>query len=104
MEPIRSVPLYFVAMPQSIITVIKPLFVLAPIHIVDGVKSKTQTPRTIKFVNFYEDIFRKVNNVFVNQPLDLGKDDLDPPRPPRYFGLPTVNHDKPPLPPNKPYC
>jgi hypothetical protein len=80
---------------------------LAPIHIIYGVRSRTQTPRTIKFVNLYEDIPREVNKVFANQPLDPRRGGLDPPRPPiprEYFGLPTVNRGKPPLPPNRPYC
>ncbi len=40
MEPIRFVPLYFVAMPRSIIIVIEVLFVSTPIHTIDGVKSR----------------------------------------------------------------
>jgi ABC-type antimicrobial peptide transport system permease subunit len=66
MELVRFVPLYYVAMPQSIIIIIEPLFVLAPIHIVDGVKSKTQITRAIKFVSLHEEIPREVNKVFAN--------------------------------------
>jgi hypothetical protein len=47
MELIRSIPLYFVAMPQSMIIVTKAPFVLTPVHIVIGIKSKPQTPRGI---------------------------------------------------------
>jgi len=47
MEPIRYVPLYFVAMSQSIIIVIEAPFVLALVHTIDGVISKSQTPREI---------------------------------------------------------
>jgi len=57
-------------------------------------------------VNLHEDILKKVNNFFVNQPLDPrrgGSNPLAPPRPRRYFGLPMVNPGKPPLPPNRPY-
>jgi hypothetical protein len=109
MEPVRFVPLYFVA-PQSIIIVTEPSFVSTPIHIIDGVRSRTQIPRRTKFVSVHEDIPRKVNKVFVSQPLDLGgcdSDPLGPPRPPRlprYFGLPMVNPSRPPSPPNTPYC
>jgi hypothetical protein len=42
MELVRSVPLYYVAMPQSIITINELPFVSTPIHNVDGVRSKTQ--------------------------------------------------------------
>jgi hypothetical protein len=34
MEPIKSIPLYYVAMPQSMIIVIEVPFVTTPIHIV----------------------------------------------------------------------
>ncbi len=45
MQPIRFVPLYSMAMPQSIIIVIEALFVLTPIHTIDSIKSKSQTPK-----------------------------------------------------------
>ncbi len=50
-----------------------------------------------------------MNKVFVNQPSNLRKGNLDPlgplrpPGPPRYFGLPIINPSRPPLPPNKLY-
>jgi hypothetical protein len=66
-------------MPQSRITISKPLFVLTSIHIVDGVRSRTQTPRTIKFVNSYEDIHEEVNKVFASQPLDSIRGNSNPP-------------------------
>jgi hypothetical protein len=56
MESVRSMPLYFVAMPQFIIIVIEPSFLLAPIHTIDGARSITQTPRAIEFVNLHENI------------------------------------------------
>jgi hypothetical protein len=37
MEPIRFMPLYFMVMPQSIITITKAPLILAPIHIIDDV-------------------------------------------------------------------
>ncbi len=40
MEQVRSMPLYSVAMPQSIIIVTKVVFALAPVHIVDGARSR----------------------------------------------------------------
>jgi hypothetical protein len=41
-------------------------FVSTPIHIVNGVRSRMQTPRAIKFVSLQEDILEKVNNFFGN--------------------------------------
>jgi len=40
MEQVRSMPLYSVAMPQSIIIVTKVVFALALVHIVDGARSR----------------------------------------------------------------
>ncbi len=40
MEPIKSIPLYYVAMLQSMVIVIKTLFVTTPAHIVVGMRSK----------------------------------------------------------------
>jgi hypothetical protein len=99
-------PLYFVAMPKSIITIIELSFVSASIHIVDGVRSKTQTPRVTKFVSLQEDILREVSKDFINWPLNPrggSSNPLRPPRPPRYYGLPMVNPYMPPLPLNRPY-
>jgi hypothetical protein len=40
MEPVRFIPLYFVAMLQSMVTIIEVPFVTTPIHIIVNVKSK----------------------------------------------------------------
>jgi hypothetical protein len=40
MELVRSIPLYYVAMPQSMVTDIKTPFVITPTHIVISMKSK----------------------------------------------------------------
>jgi hypothetical protein len=109
MELVRFMPLYFMAMPRSIIIVLEAPFILAFVHIVDGVKSRPQTPRGTKFVTLHENIPREVNKFFVNQPLDLGRGGsypLGPPKPQgplRHFGLQTMNRSRPPLPPNRPY-
>jgi hypothetical protein len=79
MEPVRSVPLYYVVMPQSIITVIETPFVSRPVHTIDGVKSKPQTLRGTKFVSLHEYIPREVNRVFGSQPLDPRGSDSNPP-------------------------
>jgi len=44
----------------------KPSFVSTPIHIVNGVRSRMQTPRAIKFVSLHEDILEEVNKNFGN--------------------------------------
>jgi hypothetical protein len=66
MELVRFVPLYFMAMPQSIIIVIEPSFVSTPIHIIDGFRSRTQTPRTIEFVSLHENILGDVNKIYAS--------------------------------------
>ncbi len=76
---------------------------LTPITIVGGIKSRPHIPRRTKFVNLHEDLLREVNKVFANQPLDQGGGGLNPPRPPKYFGLLLVHPGRPPLPPNKSY-
>jgi hypothetical protein len=40
MEPVRSVPLYFVAMLQSMVTIAKVPFVSAPAHTIVSMKSR----------------------------------------------------------------
>jgi hypothetical protein len=45
MELVRYVPLYFVAMAQSIIILTEASFVSTHVHTIDGVRSRPQTPR-----------------------------------------------------------
>jgi hypothetical protein len=45
MEQVRSIPLYFMAMFQSMVIVTEVSFVTTPTHIVIGMKSRPQTPR-----------------------------------------------------------
>jgi hypothetical protein len=57
-------------------------------------------------VNLHEDIPRKANKFFINQPWNQGKGDsnpLGPPRPPGCFGLLMVHPGMLPLPPSRPY-
>jgi hypothetical protein len=77
MEPIKYVPLYFMAMPHSIVIIIEILFITTLAHIVDGVKSRPQTPKGTNFLSLHEDIPTIVNKVFVNKPLDLTGGNLD---------------------------
>jgi hypothetical protein len=78
-------PIYFVAMPKSVITIIEVLFVSTLVHIVDGVRSRPQSPKGTKFVNLHKDIPKKVNIIFTSHPLypgGGGSNPLGPPRPP----------------------
>jgi hypothetical protein len=68
MEPIRYVPLYYVAMPQSMVITIETPFVTTPTHIVVGMGSKPQTPRGIELMSVHTKMPRKVNIFFVGQP------------------------------------
>jgi hypothetical protein len=47
------------------IIIIEAPFVLASIHMIDGVGSKPQTPRGTKFVSLHEEIPREVNKFFL---------------------------------------
>jgi hypothetical protein len=78
MDPVRYVPLYFVAMPQSIITVIEAPFVLAPIITIGSIKSRPHTLRGTKFVNLHKDFPKEVNKVFINQPSYQGRGNSNP--------------------------
>ncbi len=108
-QPVRFIPLYFIAMFQSMVTVIEPPFITTPTHIIVGMRSRPQTPRGIELVSVHTEMPKEVNRIFGSQPLDLGggrSSPLGPPRPlgpSRYFGLPIMNPSRPPLPPNKPY-
>jgi hypothetical protein len=44
-EPIRSIPLYYVAMFHSMVTITKASFTTIPTHIIVGMRSKPQTPK-----------------------------------------------------------
>jgi hypothetical protein len=52
MELIISMPLYYVIMPQSIITVIEASFVSMPINTIVGIRSIPQIPMGTKFCEF----------------------------------------------------
>jgi hypothetical protein len=109
LRTIRFVPLYYMAMPQSMVTITKAPFVTTLVHIVVSMKFKLKTPKETQLPNVHTKMPKEVDKIFVGQPLDLGGGGLDPLRPPglpkplRYFGLPMMNPIRPPLPPNKPY-
>jgi hypothetical protein len=81
MEQVTYVPLYFMAMPRSIITITEASFVSALVNIVVGITSRPQTPRGAKFLSLHEAMPQKVNIVFISQPLDQGRGSSNPPRP-----------------------
>jgi hypothetical protein len=95
MEPLRSVPLYSMAMPRSMVIVNEAPFTTTPTHTNYGMRSKPHTPRGIDLVSIHTQMLTKVYTIFVGQPLDPGEGGSGPPRPSRYFGLPMVNQSKP---------
>jgi hypothetical protein len=105
METIKYVPLYLMAMPQSIITITEAPFVLIPINIIGDIKSIPHIIRGTKFVNLHNFFPRQVNIIFVNHPSYQGGGSSNPQGPPgpRGFGLPMIHLGKSPLPPSKPY-
>ncbi len=66
MELVTYVPLYFVAMPQSIIIGTQVPFVSTPTNNVVGIRSKPHTPRGTKFMSLHEDMPWEANNCFAN--------------------------------------
>jgi len=102
-EPVRSIPLYFVTMPHSMVIVIEALFTITPAHTIVGMRFKPQTPRGINLVSMHIEMPRGLDKIFAKQPLDPGGGGSRPPRLLGYFGLPMVNPSKPPLPLNRPY-
>jgi hypothetical protein len=66
MKLVRSIPLYFVVMCWSMITVTEVPFVSALVHIVVGIRSTPQTPRGTKLVSLHENMPIEVNKVFVS--------------------------------------
>jgi hypothetical protein len=53
MELVTSVPSYYMAMPESMVIIIKVPFVTTPAHIVVGMRFKPQTPRETQFVSMH---------------------------------------------------
>jgi hypothetical protein len=105
-EPIRFVPLYYVAMLHSMVTVIEAPFITTPTHVIVSMRFKPQIPRGIDLVSMHTKMPKKVDKTFAKQPLNPRGGRSGPPGPfgpSRYFGLPTVKRNKPPLPPNMPY-
>jgi hypothetical protein len=65
-EPIRSMPLYSMAMPEPIIIITEAPFVSTLVRTIGGVRSRPQTPKGTKFVGLHEDIPKEVNKAFVS--------------------------------------
>jgi hypothetical protein len=64
MEPIRFVPLYFVAMLQSMVIVTKVPFLTTLIHIVINMKSRPQTLKETQLVSVHTKMCREVDRIF----------------------------------------
>jgi hypothetical protein len=59
MELVRFVPLYYVAMPHSMVTITEAPFTTAPTHTIAGMKFKPHTPRGTNLVRKVDMIFTK---------------------------------------------
>ncbi len=64
MELIRSIPLYFVAMLQSMVIVTEIPFVTTPTHSVVGMRFRPQTLRVTQLVSVHREMPKEVNKVF----------------------------------------
>jgi hypothetical protein len=71
MEPIRSIPLYFVAMPESMVIVTSTPFVIALAHIIVSMRSRPHTPRET-LLSVHIKMPKEVDKIFTRQPLDPG--------------------------------
>jgi len=98
MELVKYISIYFMVMPQSMVTIIEAPFVIVPTHIVVSLRSIPQIPRETQLVNVHIEMPKKVDMIFVGQPLDpkVGSSNPSgPPKPLGYFGLPMMNLNKP---------
>jgi hypothetical protein len=68
MEQVKSIPLYCVTIPRSIITIIEAPFITTLAHIVFGMRYKSQIPRRTELMNVHAKMPQEVNKVFVGQP------------------------------------
>jgi hypothetical protein len=64
MELVRSIPLYYVAMFQSMVTITKSPFITTLAHTIVGMRSKPQTPRRTKLVTMHTKMPIEANKVF----------------------------------------
>jgi hypothetical protein len=65
MELVRYVPLYFVAMPHSMVIVTKTSFTTTPAHTIVGMKFRPQTPRGTNLVIMHTVMPKEVEKIFV---------------------------------------
>jgi hypothetical protein len=57
MELIRSIPLYSMAMPHFMVTIIEASFLTTPAHTIVGMRSRPQIPRGTNLVSMHIKIF-----------------------------------------------
>ncbi len=81
LEPRRSIPLYFLAMPHSMVIVTKAPFTTIPTHIITSMRSIPRISRGTDLVNMHTKMFREVDEIFIGQPSDPGGKGLGPLRP-----------------------
>jgi hypothetical protein len=68
MELVRSIPLYFVAMPHSMVIITKTSFTTTPAHTIVSMKFRPQTPRGTNLVIMHIVMPKEVDKIFVGQP------------------------------------
>jgi hypothetical protein len=64
MELIRFVPLYLVAMPQSMVIIIEAPFITTPAHNVVSMRFRPQTPRETQLVSVHTKMPKEVDMIF----------------------------------------
>ncbi len=69
-EQVRSIPLYSVVMPHSMVIVIEAPFSTTQTHTIIGMRSKPQTPRGINLLNMHTKMSKGLDKIFVKQSLD----------------------------------
>jgi hypothetical protein len=64
MEPIRSIPLHSMAMPQSMVIITKAPFVTTLVHIAINMRSRPQTPRETQLVSVHIEMPMEVDKLY----------------------------------------
>ncbi len=72
MEPIRFVPLYFVAVSHSMVTIIEAPFITTLAHTIPSMKFRPQTLRGTNLVSMHTEMPKEVDMIFVGKPLNPG--------------------------------
>jgi hypothetical protein len=76
-EPIRSIPLYYVAMFHSMVIITKASFTTTPTHIIVGMRSRPQTPKGTDLANMHIDMSKEVDNFLLDNHQIQKEEDQD---------------------------